>query len=153
MSRVIKYRAWHFGLSRMFTAEEMTKDQLALLPDGHFANISSENTRLSRIYSHDEMLPLQFTGLHDKNGVEIYEADVIQLTDSAGEIIRVVCEYGVARRPAITTGLEVDIPSFYFKKATGFKSFPIVKNYLGIHDLEVFEVIGNIHQNPSLLTP
>jgi len=32
------------------------------------------------------------------------------------------------------------------------KTNPIVKNYCGKHDLEIIEVIGNIFENPELLS-
>ena len=148
--RKIKFRAWHFKLKRMFSAEEMTKDQMALLPDGHFANIHSASTRLSKILSHDEMLPLQYTGLKDKNGKEIYEGDILQIETENHEIIKVLCESGLARR-TMDTGMEVDIPSFYFKRDDGLKSFPVVKNWKGKHDLEIIEIIGNIYENKDLI--
>lgn len=63
----------------------------------------------------------------------------------------VVCKQGIVRR-AIGSGLEVDIPSFYFKRTDGLESFPIVNNWAGKHDLEIMEIIGNIYANLELLT-
>lgn len=95
---------------------------------------------------------MQWTGLLDKHGNEIYEGDIIQLVNEAGELITVVCEYGVARREMKGSRIvEVDIPCFYFRLSNGLKTFPIVKNYTGKHDLELFEIIGNIYENPELL--
>lgn len=37
--REIKFRAWHKEKKRMFSPEEMSQDQLALLPDGRFCNV------------------------------------------------------------------------------------------------------------------
>jgi uncharacterized phage protein (TIGR01671 family) len=87
----------------------------------------------------------QFTGLHDKNGMEIYEGDIIELVNADYETVRVVCEFGTARRQIFEN--VVDIVGFYFKLPNGKKSFPIASNYAGKHDLELFEVIGNIHDN------
>lgn len=92
----------------------------------------------------------QFICMQDKNKKDIYEGDIMKCTDDAGKEIIFVCEYGIARRELIS-GAEVDIPGFYFLKQDGHKSFPIAHNYLGMHDLDMIEVIGNIDENPELV--
>ena len=135
MTRVIKFRAWHFGLKRMFSAEEMTVDQMALLPDGHFANIHSANTKLSEIFSHEEMLPLQFIGFHDKNGKEIYEGDILLWQeDDCGELAE-------------------EISLVIFERGSFVRK---VKDYAvdTFHDLDTSNnetVIGNVYENPELI--
>jgi uncharacterized phage protein (TIGR01671 family) len=92
----------------------------------------------------------QFAGMSDMHGNEICEGDIIQLLNEDFETIKVVCEFGTARREILLN--LVDITGFYFKRlCDDRKTFPIVKNYAGKHDLDLFEVVGNIHQNHDLL--
>jgi len=83
------------------------------------------------------------TGLSDKNFVPIFEGDIISLVNADGERIEVVCEFGTARREIFEN--TVDIVGFYFRLPDGRKTYPIVCNYLGKHDLELFEVVGTVH--------
>jgi hypothetical protein len=78
----------------------------------------------------------------DKHGKDIYAEDVVELVNMDNEKVLAVCRYGVARRK-MDGGDEVDIPGFHFELEDGRKTFPIVNNYAGKHDLELFEIIGH----------
>ena len=76
---------------------------------------------------------MQFTGLHDKNGKEIYEGDVICYVDD------VVVENigGWDRTEPEGKFVEVKMPDIYRNE--------------DLPPIEELEVIGNIYENPELI--
>lgn len=130
--REIKFRAYHTELKRMFSAEKMGADELTLAVDGRgFVNVSGMSTRSSQ-YAGRKMIPMQFTGLHDKNGREIYEGDVVKNT-----------QWNRSR--------VVEWKNGYNFSGFIISGFPIGHGY-SKESLQL-EVIGNIYENPDLLTP
>lgn len=84
---------------------------------------------------HDKVITMQYTGLKDKNGKEIYESDVIKFSSDWDEHEVVVEFYG-----------------------GGFRFGKELKGELGINDDSCipdfnceYEVIGNIYESPELL--
>lgn len=79
----------------------------------------------------------QFTGLKDKNDKEIYEGDVVHCEDEMSSVDKV---WRTDENKAVT----FENGAFRFDTIT-------LGDMMGAHPL-VFEVIGNIYENPDLLT-
>lgn len=84
------------------------------------------------------IVPMQYTGLHDKQGKEIYEGDIINYDTEEGIVTAEVCwEESEDEDNNYIAG-------FVFKP---FKS----QDYPAGCDESCFEVIGNIWENGELL--
>ena len=81
--REIKFRAWHKKIRKMFQVGQITLEKgiWDYEPDDR------KNIGVSIPYQPSFIL-MQYTGLHDKNGKEIYEGDIVKSffvdTDEAG---------------------------------------------------------------------
>ena len=130
MNREIKFRAWDIQNKRMiyFNAFEQwgfidhTKDS---------TRSSTSCDRLMLSTDPKEFLWMQFTGLLDKNGKEIFENDVVSITRHGDTINHAIVYQSGAWR------LEPDGP------------YPT--RYICEFNSSIIEVIGNIHENKELL--
>jgi len=126
--REIKFRAWDKGQNRMLDVFSMSLIDGAIT----FKRPASKNDSFNILVLPDNIDLMQYTGLKDKNGKEIYEGDIIQDTDSH-EIGQVYWDNDSLCWQAL----------FDDNDSWGFVSQKGKDNHC--------EVIGNIYENPELL--
>lgn len=126
--REIKFRAWDKEQNCMLSSKATG---LIIHFDGTVNAYDSEGTLIGTEFI-NELEVMQYTGLKDKYGKDIYEGDIIRYEHSAvGSIVRVVqYKYGMY-------GVEGNV------KGTQIPFANILDS--------TREVIGNIYENPELL--
>lgn len=130
--RELKFRAWDEEMGKMYVGDFHIVTNGFYVPNNsttghldksaHFIKFGEENPRA---------ILMQFTGLKDKNGKEIYEGDII-LTD------QVVTWNDESQNRG-------DNELFCWGIQNGKWTLETYK------DREDFEVIGNIYENPDLM--
>lgn len=87
---------------------------------------------------HHSYVLMQYTGLKDKNGKEIYE----------GDIVKGVCHERIFSHRGRT---EEVIGEVFISPEMGATVRWQTHKYRGIPNLYEVEIIGNVHENPKLL--
>ena len=134
--REIKFRAW----------DKIEKQMVEVL-NLHFENDPAPF--FVHIYNHamnddywtntDESILMQYTGLKDKNGKEIYEGDILKVGKHIGEISYREMLYG-------GYGLSIEYSDGFDE---GYFGGCPANNWLAKY--EEIEVIGNIYEQPELI--
>lgn len=120
--RELKFRAWDKQEKQMMKVSAISLEN---------KEIGVKDFRTYHFFRIKNIELMQYTGLKDKNGTEIYEGDVIKV-ERDGIIYRVKWIHG-------GFGLEPRYNSPFYPR-------------LGNVELrEKIEVIGNIHENPEFL--
>ena len=141
-NREIKFRAWDVTLGKSIDGGNPITQQGKLLTVTRSLTYEGVHSR--------EVALMQYTGLKDKNGVEIYEGDVVGKEVGAFQPLRKI------RRDCVVEwqrkGKESGMWELLLIKD---ERVNITKSYYEPFGLgcepQNYEVIGNIHENPELL--
>jgi uncharacterized phage protein (TIGR01671 family) len=125
--REIRFRAWHKSKGIMRVVAHISN----LLTVGTYVDVRMNEpdtiTKIEEAWDEGDYILMQYTGLRDKNGKEIYEGDILS--------------HKFFSRPVQVT---------FLRNGDYEELFYDVEADTGEN---IFEVIGNIYENPDLLNP
>lgn len=129
--REIKFRAWDLELKTMWSNAQNAYDTIHHHSRDNSKGLeeSLQGNCFQEVLEDPNYIIMQFTGLKDKNGKEIYEGDILQFDQTSVKVFRRVVTFHEG--------------CFGYRDLTGAWCSPIK----GIE----WEVIGNIHENGDLL--
>ena len=128
--RDIKFRCWDTENKEMLEVQELDYE------DSYNGQPMIRTTMYSDYFDTEDMILMQYVGLKDKNGKEIYEGDIVKFRfkDDREEFPDLIG---------------------YIEYQTTFTAFRIMSNQgsfkIDITEIKFIEVIGNIYENPKLL--
>ncbi len=128
--REIKFRVWDSERKRM---------SLPFKLDGFTIFFTDDTIPFQFLSDTNRFKIMQYVGFSDKNGKEIYEGDILRTTMTL--VWDLYLDNDIEETEVITTVVEYQPPKFTQRR--------VDDGLLYTFDMEDFEVIGNIYENPE----
>ena len=127
-----KFRAWEKENKTMDTVRRIT------WTNGDVTDVYLENIGLRRL---DQVILMQSTGLIDVNDIEIYEGDIVRLTEKTinGGVYNHTCKVFQSKSGSWRLGGRPDFSREY----TTMRELYSVRNRV--------EIMGNVHEHSELM--
>lgn len=135
--REIKFRAWDRKNSCWYKpALKAYRGELFELLISFGGDLTA-HTMKGLVHQPDRFILMQYTGLSDKNGEEIYEGDVVEAVG-----------YRISGGGILKSKMLVEWKDGGFRLKRLYKS---PQTYPTLSDTKRLRVVGNIYENPKLL--
>ena len=130
--REYKFRCWDTENKEMLKVQELDFEDTF-----YGGRLSIRTDKYNDYFDMEDMVLMQYTGLKDKNGNEIYEGDIVfikgetKLLDITGKVeySNILAQFIITNTGSIVNEAEP----------------------LGDYEEEDIEIIGNVYDNPELL--
>ena len=144
-----KFRGWNKKEKFMSEVFVFGYEGYTIDDDGvHYIN-EKRNTVITSFSLKGDYILMQYTGLKDKNGEEIYEGDIVK---SVSELVKMMSDEKTGKyRTEIYSIIYVENEARFATKdpkRDKYEPFALSQDRM----TEYYEVIGNIYENPELRT-
>jgi len=138
--REIKFRAWDKEKKIMFQWDELSVDSYG----ASTSNDYSKDDNADYVLNQNAIL-MQFTGLLDKNGREIYQNDIAMVKEREDGSAQI----GVVEWDTSEARFFIHVKTYRVNMWYGFESLCIEEDGMFTDKYDI-RVIGNIYENPEL---